>query len=197
MLLELRVKDLGIIEEIDWRLGRGLNVITGETGAGKSLVIDAVEALLGGKVDEENIRYGAEEAEIEGVFALPQGESVSQLREFLAEKGLWDDEETLVIKCAFRRQGRSIIRVNGQAVTKGLLHQIERFLVDIHGQSEHLSLLDKKYHLDFLDSYAHTLDCGIASAPKLPNSAKRGRNSSRLLKKKKTAPAAKNSCAFK
>ena len=158
MLLELRVKGLGIIEEINWSLSHGLNVITGETGAGKSLVIDAVEALLAGKLDEEVIRYGANEAQIEGVFALPRDESISQLRELLAEKGLKADEETLVINCELRRQGRSILRVNGHAVPKGLLHQIGRLLVDIHGQSEHLSLLDTKTHLDFLDSYAHTLD---------------------------------------
>ena len=158
MLLELRVKGLGIIEEINWSLSYGLNVITGETGAGKSLVIDAVEALLAGKLDEEVIRYGANEAQIEGVFALPRDESISQLRELLAEKGLKADEETLVINCELRRQGRSILRVNGHAVPKGLLHQIGRLLVDIHGQSEHLSLLDTKTHLDFLDSYAHTMD---------------------------------------
>ena len=158
MLLELRVKGLGIIEEINWSLSHGLNVITGETGAGKSLVIDAVEALLAGKLDEEVIRYGANEAQIEGVFALPRDESISQLTELLAEKGLKADEETLVINCELRRQGRSILRVNGHAVPKGLLHQIGRLLVDIHGQSEHLSLLDTKTHLDFLDSYAHTLD---------------------------------------
>ena len=158
MLLELRVKGLGIIEEINWTLSHGLNVITGETGAGKSLVIDAVEALLAGKLDEEVIRYGANEAQIEGVFALPRDESISQLRELLAEKGLKADEETLVINCELRRQGRSILRVNGHAVPKGLLHQIGRLLVDIHGQSEHLSLLDTKTHLDFLDSYAHTMD---------------------------------------
>lgn len=158
MLLKLRVKDLGIIEEINWDLSGGLNVITGETGAGKSLVIDAVEALLAGKVDEEVIRYGATEALLEGVFTLPQEESVSQLRELLAEKGLKPDEETLVINCEFRRQGRSVVRVNRHAVPKGLLQQIGRFFIDIHGQSEHLSLLNKEYHLDFLDSYAHTLD---------------------------------------
>lgn len=158
MLLELRVKALGIIEEINWSLGYGLNVITGETGAGKSLVIDAVEALLGSRVDEEAIRHGAEKAQIEGVFTLPKDESMPQLRELLAEKGLLGDEETLVINCELRRRGRSILRVNGQAVPKGLLHQIGRWLVDVHGQSEHLSLLDKKYHLDFLDAYADTLN---------------------------------------
>ncbi len=158
MLLELKVKDIGIIDEINWSLGDGLNVITGETGAGKSLVIDAVEALLSGKTDEEIIRHGAEEAQIEGVFTLPQDKNISGLRELLIEKGLEADEETLVINCELRRQGRSIIRVNGRAVAKGLLQQIGRLLVDVHGQSEHLSLLDRKRHLDFLDSYAHNLD---------------------------------------
>ena len=158
MLLELAVKGLGIIEEMDWRLSEGLNVITGETGAGKSLVIDAVEALLSGKLDEEVIRSGADEARIEGVFAIRPEESISRLAELLAEKGLRTDDETLVISCELRRQGRSVVRVNGHVVPKGLLNQIGRLLVDIHGQSEHLSLLEKGYHLDFLDSHAHTLD---------------------------------------
>jgi DNA repair protein RecN (Recombination protein N) len=135
-----------------------LNVITGETGAGKSLVIDAVETLLEGKVADEVIRHGSDEARIEGVFTLPDNESLLQLRELLAEKGLKSDEENLVISCEFKRQGRSIVRVNGQAVTRGVLRQIGRLLIDIHGQSEHLSLLDRKYQLDFLDAYGHTMD---------------------------------------
>jgi len=158
LLLELRVRDVGIIEDINWSLSPGLNIITGETGAGKSLVIDAVEALLGGKPDEEMIRYGANEARIEGVFALPHDEGIAALREVLTQKGLTTNEETLVIHCELRRHGRSIIRVNGQAVPRRLLEQIGRLLIDVHGQSEHLSLLDKKSHLTFLDSYAHTLE---------------------------------------
>ena len=158
MLLELRVRNLGIIESIDWNLSSGLNVITGETGAGKSLVIDAVETLLEGKVGDEVIRHGSDEARIEGVFALPESEILPRLKEFLAEKGLESDEENLVISCESKRQGRSVIRVNGHAVPKNVLHQIGRLLVDIHGQSEHLSLLDTKYHLDFLDAYGHTMD---------------------------------------
>jgi DNA repair protein RecN (Recombination protein N) len=158
LLLEIRVKNLGIIESLDWNLNRGLNVITGETGAGKSLVIDAVETLLEGKVGEEVIRHGSDEARIEGVFTLPDNESLPQLRELLAEKGLKSDEENLVISCEFKRQGRTIVRVNGHAVTRAILRQIGRLLVDIHGQSEHLSLLDTKYHLDFLDAYGHTMD---------------------------------------
>ena len=110
MLVELRVKDFGIIEEINWSPGCGLNVITGETGAGKSLVIDAVEALLAGKVDEEVIRHGASRAYLEGVFSLPSDKHSPHLGELLAEKGLKTDEETLVINCELRRQGRSVFR---------------------------------------------------------------------------------------
>ena len=158
MLVELRVKNLGIIEDMNWRLGDGLNIITGETGAGKSLVIDAVELLLAGKADEEVIRHGADQAQVEGVFTLPQKEQLSALRELLAEKELAADEETLVIDCQLRRQGPGVIRVNGHAVPKAFLHQLGRLLVDIHGQSEHLSLFDIRSHLDFLDAYAHTLE---------------------------------------
>jgi DNA repair protein RecN (Recombination protein N) len=158
LLLELRVRDFGIIEDIRWSLGRGLNVITGETGAGKSLVIDAVEALLTGKIDEEDIRYGAGEAGIEGVFVLSEGASSPQLSALLAENGLGAGEDTLVITCELRRQGRSVTRVNGHAVSRGLLYQLGCLLIDIHGQSDHLSLFNTEYHLDFLDAYAHTLE---------------------------------------
>lgn len=137
--VELRVKNLGIIEDMDWRLGNGLNIITG-------------------KADHEVIRHGADEAQIERVFTLPQNENLSSLRDLLVQKDLTSDEETLIIEYKPRRKGSGVIRVNGHAVPKTLLRQIGRLLVDIHGQSEHLSLLDTKSHLDFLDSYAHTLD---------------------------------------
>jgi len=158
LLVELSVKNLGIIEDMDWRLGNGLNIITGETGAGKSLVIDAVELLLAGRADQEVIRHGADEAQIEGVFTLPQNNNPSSLRELLAQKDLASDKDTLIIEYTLRRKGSSVIRVNSHAVPKTLLRQIGRLLIDIHGQSEYLSLLDTKSHLDFLDSYAHTWD---------------------------------------
>jgi len=158
LLVELRVKNLGIIEDMNWRLDDGLNIITGETGAGKSLVIDAVELLLAGKADEEVIRHGADQAQIEGVFSLPPKENLSSLRELLAEKELVADEDTLVIDCQFRRKSPDIIRVNGHAVPKAFLRQIGSLLVDIHGQSDHLSLFDNSSHLNFLDAYAHTME---------------------------------------
>jgi DNA repair protein RecN (Recombination protein N) len=158
LLLELRVRDFGIIGDIKWNLGKGFNVITGETGAGKSLVIDAVEALLTGRINEEDIRYGANETYVEGVFVLPEEVNTPRLSVLLADNGLSAGEDTLVISCELRRLGRSVARVNGHAVPRGLLYQIGCLLIDIHGQSEHLSLFNTEYHLDFLDSYAHALE---------------------------------------
>ena len=155
MLDELTVKDFGIIEEINWKLAPGLNVITGETGAGKSLVVDAVEALLSAQVREEDIRHGSEEARVEGVFQLDSKNSVL-LKELLAEKGLGEDE--LIITCDIRRQGRTTPRINRHTVPRSLLQDIGNALVDIHGQSEHVSLMRHSQHLDFLDAYAHTVD---------------------------------------
>jgi DNA repair protein RecN (Recombination protein N) len=156
LLLELRVRDLGIIEEMNWCPAEGLNVITGETGAGKSLVIDAVELLLGGKGGEDAIRHGAEQARVEAVFDLSrEGNSLQKL---LDEKALGDDEDTLVIGCELRHRGSGSLRVNGHTVPRSVLRRIGGLLVDIHGQSEHLSLLDGKTHLDYLDAFAHTME---------------------------------------
>lgn len=155
MLSELRVKNLGIIEDITWQLQGGLNVITGETGAGKSLIIDAVEILLSGKVNEVTIRYGADEAQIEGTFHLPQN---GLLKDTFSQKSLLDDDGTLIINCRLRRKSSVTIRVNGQTITKSQLIHLGRRIVDIHGQSEHLSLLNEKSHVDILDLYAHTLN---------------------------------------
>lgn len=158
MLLELRVRNLGIIDDLVWQLRDGLNVITGETGAGKSLLIDAVELLLSGKADEGAIRHGADEAEVEGVFAVSGAAGLSHLRSLLNQRGVSGDDSTLAIECRLRRHGPAITRVNTRAVPRALLQSIGRFLVDIHGESEHLSLLDASSHLELLDSYAHTWD---------------------------------------
>ena len=155
MLDELTVKGFGIIEAITWKPAAGLNVITGETGAGKSLVVDAVEALLSGQVQEEDIRHGSDEAQVEGIFRLARKDRGVPLHELLSEKGLEEDDDTLLLTCDFRRQGRTTPRVNRQAVSRSLLRDIGTTLVDIHGQGEHLSLLNKDRHLDFLDAYAH------------------------------------------
>jgi DNA repair protein RecN (Recombination protein N) len=158
LLAELKVKSFGIIDELNWSPAGGFNVVTGETGAGKSLVIDAIEALLDGRLDEESIRFGADSARIEAVFFIAKNPLWPRLRELLEEKGVAVEEDDLVMSCEFRRQGRAIIRINGSAVTRSLLREIGGLLVDVHGQSEHLSLFDKKHHLDYLDAYAHCND---------------------------------------
>jgi len=156
LLLELNVRNLGIIENTNWQLTPGLNIITGETGAGKSLVIDAVESLLGGRTGEEVIRHGSEEVTIEGIFAIPETDVSLSIAAILKEKGIPLEHDTLIITCVIRRQGRAVFRVNTQAVPRSVVHQIGRLLIDIHGQSEHLALLDRKYHLDFLDAFGGT-----------------------------------------
>ena len=156
MLVELTVRNYGIIEEVGWSPAAGFNVITGETGAGKSLVVDAVEALLTGQVSETDIRHGSDTARIEGIFQIPDNQTSVMPGKLLSEKGLESDDDTLIITCDFRRQGRTAPRVNRQTVSKALLRDITASLLDIHGQSQHLSLLNKDRHLDYLDAYAHT-----------------------------------------
>jgi DNA repair protein RecN (Recombination protein N) len=158
VLEELAVRGFGIIEAIDWRPVGSLNVITGETGAGKSLVIDAVEALLTGQINEEDIRHGADAARIEGIFSITPGEKGAPLRELLQEKGLAAEDDAILLACDFRRQGRTTPRINRQAVSRSLLRDIGAALVDIHGESQHLSLLRKEQHREFLDAYARTRD---------------------------------------
>jgi DNA repair protein RecN (Recombination protein N) len=154
LLQELHVRNLGIIEDISWNLDAGLNVITGETGAGKSLIIDAVEILLNGSAGEEMIRYGCSEARIEGIFDLSSHQCDSLLKTFLNEKGLALDEDTLIISYEIKRSKAGQVRLNSRVVTKTILRQVGRFLIDIHGQSQHLSLLEAQSHLDFLDAFA-------------------------------------------
>ena len=156
MLFELSAKNFGIIEEVIWKPSIGLNVITGETGAGKSLVVDAVEAMLSGQIREEDIRHGSEDALVEGIFHMSRHGVLEQLQGLLLEKGIQLEEGTLIVTCAFRRRSRTTTRINRQAIPRALLQDIGAFLVDIHGQSGHLSLLDKEQHLEFLDGYAHT-----------------------------------------
>jgi DNA repair protein RecN (Recombination protein N) len=158
LLLELRVQDFGIIEDIYWKLGDGLNIITGETGAGKSLIVDAVELLLNGTSSEDVIRSGAVKAKIEGIFSISEEKKNTDLRLLLNEKDLAFNEDTLILNYEIRKEKPGIAKINGQAVTKTFLRQVGQLLIDIHGQSEHLSLLDKKQQLLFLDAYAHCID---------------------------------------
>jgi DNA repair protein RecN (Recombination protein N) len=154
MLSELIITNFAIIDELHLRFSSGFNVLTGETGAGKSIIIDAVSLLLGGRADTEVIRAGADEARVEGIFS-PHPFSQAAILPLLRENGLEGDrDDTLILTREIRREGRSVCRVNGRAVTLAVLGSIGQQLVDIHGQSEHLSLLRVREHLEFLDRYA-------------------------------------------
>jgi DNA repair protein RecN (Recombination protein N) len=154
MLSELRIRDLAIIEGLDLVFGPGFNVLTGETGAGKSIIIDAVGLLLGDRASPEIVRGGADRAEVEGVFQLGPA-AAARTAPLLAEQGLEGDQPgVLILAREVRATGRSVARVNGRAVANSVLGDIGGLLVDVHGQGEHLSLLREREHIALLDRYA-------------------------------------------
>jgi DNA repair protein RecN (Recombination protein N) len=153
MLADLTITNFAIIERLALRFTPGLNVFTGETGAGKSIIIDAVSLLLGGRADSNVIRTGATLSTIEGIFYLSPAER-DLLDPALTQDELQnEDPDTLILAREIRRSGHNVCRVNGRAVRLSVLEGVGRNLVDIHGQSEHLSLLRERTHLDFLDRY--------------------------------------------
>jgi len=154
MLEELRIQNFAIIDDLTIAFGPDFNVITGETGAGKSIIIDAMSLLLGERADPGMIRAGAERALVEGVFAVPPLLQAI-LAPLLAENELQgDDPAVLTLAREIRTNGRSAARVNGVSVRLEVLREVGDALVDIHGQSEHLSLLRQREHLYLLDRYA-------------------------------------------
>lgn len=159
MLEELRIQNFAIIDHLELTFGQGLNVITGETGAGKSIIIDAVELLLGGRADPSFIRAGADKALIEGVFVLNE-RAQALIVPLLQREDLvsGDDAAVLTISREVRSNGRSAARINGVSVNLDVLTEIGGMLVDVHGQSAHLSLLKPQSHIDLLDRYAELMD---------------------------------------
>ena len=162
MLAELYIKNFAIIDELRVSLGPGLNVLTGETGAGKSIIVDALGATLGQRVGSEMVRTGADQAIVEGLFDLgAPGDQIAaaQLQVILAEHGMELEDGTLILgREVNRATGRTTARVNSRAVPLSVLQQLGQLLVDIHGQSEHLSLLRVKEHVDYLDRYAGLME---------------------------------------
>src|SRR5205807_10429599 len=207
MLLELTIKDFAIIDSLHLRLHRLFNVFTGETGAGKSIIIDAVNTLLGGKVGAEYVRAGCERATVEGVFSIDALPAISDewtpveddegaayggtngastvyeafdqaeashlqrlqvdaasadariglaalLREYDSTA---EDGQLILSRDIFRSSGRTVARINGRALSQQVLQQVASWLVDIHGQSERMSLLRPDQHVNFLDRYAELL----------------------------------------
>jgi DNA repair protein RecN (Recombination protein N) len=153
MLTELHIQNFAIIDKLDLRFGPGLIILTGETGAGKSIILDAVVMLIGGKADTTFIRTDSDAAFVEGVFQL-KGPEKEAVHEVLKREELVDDPNYVTLMREVRRGGRSVARVNGRTVNVGLLKELGALLVDIHGQAEHLSLLDPRAHLGLLDRYA-------------------------------------------
>ena len=157
MLKELKIQNFAIIEELTLNFDSGLIIFTGETGAGKSIVLDSLSAILGERMDTTVIRQGENKAIIEGLFELDTRVK-NALRDLLEPEGLWDDEDYLMLGREIRAEGRTIARVNGRVVNLGLQSEIGALLVDLHGQSEHLSLLKTRNHRILLDQYAHNKD---------------------------------------
>ncbi|EFH89611.1 DNA repair protein RecN [Ktedonobacter racemifer] len=200
MLLELNIKDFAIIDSLHLRLNRQFNVFTGETGAGKSIIIDAVNALLGGKIGAEFVRAGCDRATVEGIFSIdalppvvvegievltPVGadtpanllEAIEEaesrrkqraadtesadaqvaLASLLHEFDIDPEDGQLILSRDIFRSGRTVARINGRALSQHVLQQVASWLVDIHGQSEHMTLLRPEQHINFLDRYAELL----------------------------------------
>jgi DNA repair protein RecN (Recombination protein N) len=166
MLTELRIENFAIIDHLELTFATGLVTFTGETGAGKSIIIDAVETMLGGRAEATMIRTGAERANVEAVFRIPAAvqQAVHAIleREGLLEESSEADADAVTLGREIRRAGRSIARVNGRSVSVGLLGELGEYLVDVHGQSEHLSLLRVRQHLALLDGFAN-VDAELAA----------------------------------
>jgi DNA repair protein RecN (Recombination protein N) len=161
MLKELRIENFAIIQHLAIDFQAGLTTFTGETGAGKSILLDALTFIVGGRADLSFIRSGADRALVEASFHLPETiwKQVSTILE--NEQLLDDDQHELTLGRELRREGRAVARINGRSVSAALLRDIGSYLLDIHGQSEHLSLLNVRQHIHLLDRYAgneHTLD---------------------------------------
>ena len=155
MLTELRIENFAIIDKLELEFSSGLIIFTGETGAGKSIIMDALEMLLGGRADATVLRANAERASVEGGFKLSPANQAPVLEILKREDLLDDDQKFVTLARDVRREGRSTARINGRTVNVTLLKEIGKYLVDIHGQTEHLSILDPHTHLGLLDRFAN------------------------------------------
>ncbi|MCE2462700.1 MAG: DNA repair protein RecN [Dehalococcoidia bacterium] len=153
MLRLLSVTNFATIEQLEMELDPGFNVLTGETGAGKSIIVDALSLLLGGRADGGMVRSGARRSRVEGVFLL-NGDLVQKITRALDEYEIDFGEEELILAREVNLDGRNTCRVNGQIVPLRMLSVLAEHLVDIHGQNQHLSLFRVPEHMDILDQYA-------------------------------------------
>lgn len=152
MLEDLSVKDFALIDSVSLDFGKGLNILSGETGAGKSILIGSLTFLLGGKAGPDSIRTGAEEARVSGTVYLEEGKKMA--RSWLAEKGIEPDNDRVLLRRTLRANGKAGTWIQDTSVTRNELAEFTSFLVDIHGQHDHQSLLKVDEHRRFLDAYA-------------------------------------------
>ncbi|MGI8642751.1 MAG: DNA repair protein RecN [Thermomicrobiales bacterium] len=158
MLLELSIRDFAIIDDIRLDLRHGLNALTGETGAGKSILIDALGAVLGHRVSSDVVRTGAKQARVDATFDLVALRDRPEVLRVVDDLGILADEDVLILSREIAATGRSQARINGTAQTASTLTRLGALIVDIHGQSDHLSLLRPRTQLDMLDQYAGILE---------------------------------------
>ena len=155
MLESLHIENIAVIKSVDIDLSEGLCVLTGETGAGKSLLIDSVSFLTGGRVSRDLIRAGEDRALVSALFSSPEGE----LAEALSELGIdLPEGDGLLLQRVLTRDGRSTARINGRAVTQGILREVGTLLINIHGQSDNQKLMQASAHRALLDDYAQDGD---------------------------------------
>ena len=134
MLSELSITNFAIIESLSISFEKGLTVLTGETGAGKSIIIDAIHLLVGGRGSSDFVRHGEDRAEIEGLFLL---ENASTVYDKAQELGIKIEDDMVVLRREITKSGKSVCRINGKLVTIAILREMGGSLVDIHGQHEH------------------------------------------------------------
>ena len=150
MLLNVHVKDLALIEDVDICFGDGLNILTGETGAGKSIIIGSIGIALGAKAGRDLIRNGADYALVELVFSIDSEDTKSKLKEM----DINIDEDNQIIISRKIMNGKSLIKVNGETTTASMLREIASLVIDVHGQHDYESLVHTEKHLEILDSFA-------------------------------------------
>lgn len=151
MLTLLKIRNVALIDDLTIEFGQGLNLLTGETGSGKSIIVDSLGALIGERVSSDIVKHGSDSAQIEGSFRL---EALSSVADLLASAGIGHEGEELIVRREISVAGRNRVFVNDQLVTQGFLKQLGQRLADIHGQGEQASLYDTGTHLAMLDSFA-------------------------------------------